>query len=184
MELGYARTSTRDQQAGFDAQLRDLRAAGCERIWSEHVSSVAARPELEAALDFARAGDRLTVCKLDRLARSVPNLLDIVARLERKGVALRILNMSLDTGAATGRMMLTVIGAIAAFEREMMLERQREGIDAAKRDGKYVGRQPTARRQRAEMQRLLAEGVNKSEIARRLGVSRRSVHRILDADAS
>jgi DNA invertase Pin-like site-specific DNA recombinase len=89
-----------------------------------------------------------------------------------------------DTGTATGRMMLTVIGAIAAFEREMMLERQREGIDAAKRDGKYVGRQPTARRQRGEMQRLLAEGVNKSEIARRLGVSRRSVHRILDADAS
>jgi DNA invertase Pin-like site-specific DNA recombinase len=86
-----------------------------------------------------------------------------------------------DTGAATGRMMLTVIGAIAAFEREMMLERQR--TDAAKRDGKYVGRQPTARRQRGEMQRLLAEGVNKSEIARRLGVSRRSVHRILDADA-
>src|ERR1700733_13932894 len=114
MILGYARTSTASQIAGLEAQERELRAAGCDKIFREQVSSVAERQQLEQALDYVREGDTFTVTKLDRLARSVGDLLEIVARLEGKGVSLRVLSMSgsqpLDTGTAIGRLMLAVIG--------------------------------------------------------------------------
>ena len=150
MLVGYARTSTAGQIAGLEAQERELRAAGCDKIFREQVSSVAERQQLEAALDYVREGDSFTVTKLDRLARSVGDLLAIVSRLEAKGVSLRVLSMSgtqsLDTSTATGRLMLSVIGAVGQAEREAMLERQREGIAKAKREGRYKGRVPTARR--------------------------------------
>jgi DNA invertase Pin-like site-specific DNA recombinase len=180
MIVGYARTSTTDQVAGLDAQIRDLTAAGCERIYRENVSSVAERPELAVMLDFVREGDVVLVTKVDRLARSTAHLWQIAERLQAKGVELRIANLGLDTATATGKLMLTVIGAIAAFEREMMLERQREGIEAARAAGKYRGRAPTVRRQLAEIQRLKADGVGGSEIAKRLGVGRASVYRVLN----
>src|SRR5208283_6011145 len=128
MIIGYARTSTAEQTAGLEAQQRDLLAAGVERAFSEQTSSVGSRPALEEALDFIRAGDVLVVTKLDRLARSVRDLCDIVDRIERKGASLRILAMSLDTATSAGRLMLNVFGSVAQFEREVMLERQREGI--------------------------------------------------------
>jgi DNA invertase Pin-like site-specific DNA recombinase len=137
MILGYSRTSTVEQIAGLEAQQRDLEAAGCERIWAEHVSAVAAeRPALAQALEFARDGDVLIVTKLDRLARSVADLLQIVAELERKKVALRILGLGLDTSTATGRLILSILGAIAEFERALMRERQLCGIAAAKKAGR------------------------------------------------
>ena len=121
--------------------------------------------------------------KLDRLARSVGDLLAIVARLEAKKVSLRVLSISgsqaLDTATSTGRLMLSVIAAVGQAEREAMLERQREGIAKAKREGRYKGRVPTARRQAAEVARLKAEGVRPSEIAGRLGIGRASVYRVL-----
>ncbi len=178
MLIGYARTSTLEQIAGIEAQVRDLSALGCKKVFQEHVSSVAARPELERAIEFAREGDTFVCTKLDRLARSVANLLAIVEKLTAKGVSLKILAMDLDTGTATGRMMLTVLGAVAAFEREMMLERQREGIAKAKAEGKYKGRAPTAQRQRDEVLRLAAEGISAAEIGRRLGMHRASVYRV------
>jgi DNA invertase Pin-like site-specific DNA recombinase len=154
MIVGYARTSSVGQIAGLEAQERELRAAGCDKIFREQVSSVAERQQLEAALDYVRDGDQFVCTKLDRLARSVGDLLAIVARLEAKKVGLRILSMSgaqsLDTSTATGRLMLAVIGAVGQAEREAMLERQREGIAKAKREGRYKGRVPTARRQAAE----------------------------------
>ena len=179
MTLGYARTSTLDQVAGFEAQLRDLEAAGCTKTFQEQVSSVGTRPQLDAALEFIRSGDTLIVTKLDRLARSTTHLLTITETIERKGAALRILNLSLDTSQPTGRMMLTMISAVAQFEREMMLERQREGIAKAKSEGRYKGRSPTARARTPEVIALRAQGVGPSEIVRRLGISRTSVHRIL-----
>src|SRR4051794_7993965 len=116
MIFGYARTSSAAQVAGLEAQERDLRAAGCERIFSEQVSSVAERQQLEQALDYVRDGDTFVCTKLDRLARSVGDLLPIVARLEAKRVNLRVLSISgnqpLDTSTATGRLMLSVIGAV------------------------------------------------------------------------
>jgi DNA invertase Pin-like site-specific DNA recombinase len=183
MIVGYARTSTLTQIAGLEAQVRELQAAGCERIFSEQVSSVAQREQLEQALDFCREGDTFTVTKLDRLARSVGDLLEIVARLEAKKVSLRVLSMSgtqpLDTSTATGKLMLAVIGAVGQAEREAMLERQREGIAKAKAQGRYKGRVPTARRQAAEIIRLKGSGVRPSEIAVRLGIGRASVYRVL-----
>ena len=174
MLVGYARTSSLAQAAGLEAQERELRAAGCDKIFREQVSSVAEREQLEAALDYVREGDTFTVTKLDRLARSVGDLLEIVARLEAKKVSLRVLSMSgaqpLDTGTATGRLMLAVIGAVGQAEREAMLERQREGIAKAKAQGRYKGRVPTVRRQAAEIIRLKEEGVRPSEIASRLGI--------------
>lgn len=182
MIVGYARTSTVEQAAGFEAQRRDLAAAGCEKVFAEQVSSVAERAQLEAALEWVRDGDVLVITKLDRLARSTINLLDIVARLDRKRVALRVLSMGggeVDSRTPTGRLMLTLLGGIAEFERGMMLERQREGIAKAKQDGKYKGRAPTARRKAGEVARLRGEGVGPAEIARRLGIGVASVYRIL-----
>lgn len=185
MLIAYARTSTTDQEAGLAAQQRDLRAAGCEKMFVEQVSSMAKRPQLEAALDFVREGDTLVVSKLDRLARSVADLLTIVSRLESKKVHLRVLAMNgsqpLDTGTAIGKLMLAVIGAVGQFEREMMLERQKEGIAKARREGRYKGRAPTARRQAGEIVRLKSEGLGASEIASRLGIGRASVYRVLGA---
>jgi DNA invertase Pin-like site-specific DNA recombinase len=184
MTVGYARTSTLDQEAGLEAQERDLAAAGCEKVFAERVSSVAPRAKLEAVLDFVREGDTLTVTKPDRLARSVADMLAIIARLEAKGVALRVLSMGgseVHTRTPTGKLMLTMLGAVAEFERALMLERQREGIAKAKAEGKYKGRVPTAQRQAADVRNLRAQGVKPAEIAARLGIGRASVYRLLQA---
>jgi DNA invertase Pin-like site-specific DNA recombinase len=157
------------------------------KVFAEQVSSVAERQQLEAALDFVREGDTFCVTKLDRLARSVADLLAIVARLEAKTVSLRVLsvfgNQALDTSTSTGRLMLAVIGAVGQAEREAMLQRQREGIAKAKADGRYKGRVPTARRQAAEIARLKSEGIRPAEIARKLEIGRASVYRVLKAAA-
>jgi DNA invertase Pin-like site-specific DNA recombinase len=183
MLVGYARTSSLGQVAGLEGQERELQAAACEKVFREQVSSVAKRDQLETALDYVREGDSLVVTKLDRLARSVGDLLSIVALLETKKVSLRVLSMSgsqpLDTGTAMGRLMLGVIGAVGQAERETMLERQREGIAKAQREGKYKGRAPTVRRRAAEIIRLKDAGVSPTEIAARLGIGRASVYRML-----
>ncbi len=183
--VGYARTSTTDQKAGLEAQLRDLEAAGCTKIFREELSSVAAtRPQLEAALEYVREGDTLVVTKLDRLARSVSDLVTIQGRLAEKGVGLRILALNLDTSTPHGKLMVNLLGSIAEFERELMLERQREGIAKAKADGKYIGRQPTARAKAREVMRLREEGKSAADIVRAVGISRASVFRILAENAS
>jgi DNA invertase Pin-like site-specific DNA recombinase len=180
MKVGYARTSTTGQVAGFETQLAELAQAGCEKVFQEQVSSVAPRAQLEGALDFIREGDLLVVCKLDRLARSTQHLLEIADRVKRKGADLKILNLGIDTSTATGKLLLTLIGAIAQFERENMLERQREGIAKAKTEGKYKGRAPTARAKTTEARTLKAEGLGATEIAKRLGIGRASVYRVLE----
>ena len=140
MLVGYARTSTTHQNAGLEEQIERLKKEGCEKIFSEQVSSVYQRDELKKAIDFVRSGDVFIVTKIDRLARTVSNLLDISKVLEEKNVQLKILDFGLDTHTATGKMMLNVIGAVAEFEREMMLERQRFGIEKAKSEGRFKGR--------------------------------------------
>jgi DNA invertase Pin-like site-specific DNA recombinase len=180
MKIGYARTSTLDQKYGLEAQIEELKAAGVEKVFQEQVSSVdAKRLQLEAAIDFCRKGDELIVTKLDRLARSVANLMEIVERLKAKEVSLVIRNLGIDTNTATGKLMLTLLGGISAFEREINLERQRAGIERARRAGKYRGRAPTARRKSDEIKALRAEGIKITEIAERLEVSERSVYRAL-----
>ena len=184
MKVGYGRTSTFEQQAGLEAQLRGLQAVGCQKVFSEQVSSVGKRPQLEACLDFVREGDTLVITKLDRLARSTQHLLEIADLVKRKGADLHILNLNIETSTATGKLLLTMIAAVATFEREMMLERQREGIAKAKAEGKYRGRKPTARARAAEIAALRADGVRPVDIARRLGIGRASVYRILESRPS
>lgn len=179
MKIGYARTSTVEQIAGLEGQERDLKAAGADKVFSERVSSVAKRDQLEAALEFCREGDTLIVTKLDRLARSMAHLVTITQQLEKKGVTLNVLAMNLDTSTPTGKLMLNLLGSIAQFERELMLERQLEGIAKAKAEGKYKGRVPTAQRKAADVIKLKAEGLKAEEIADRLKISRASVFRVL-----
>lgn len=177
MRIGYVRTSTLDQVAGFEAQERQLTAAGVERIFREQVSSVAARPELEKMLADIRQGDVLVVTKLDRLARSVRHLGEIVEHLDKTGAGLHILDMNIDSTSASGRLMLNVFGAVAQFEREMMLERQREGIDKAKREGKYKGRKPKGLPLQEQILAMKADGKGDTEIGRLLGIDRATVFR-------
>lgn len=182
MLVAYARVSTVDQVAGLEAQERDLVATGCTKLFTERVSSVAQRGQLAAALDFVREGDTLVVTRLDRLARSTADLLSIISVLESKRVALRVLDFggqAVDTLSPSGKLILTMFGAFAQFERELTLTRMREGIAKAKADGKYRGRAPTARRQARQVFDLRTSGTSASDIAARLGMSRSSVYRIL-----
>ena len=181
MIVGYARTSTADQVAGLESQILELQKYGCERIYSEHISSVAKRPELESAIDFAREGDTFIVTKLDRLARSIIDVLKIVEILNAKKVSLKIMNLGIDTNTTTGKLMLTLLGGIAQFEREIMLERQREGIAKAKKDGKYKGRKPISKDVRDKVIELGQDkNITKKELSQRLGISVRSIYNVLN----
>lgn len=185
--VGYARTSTTEQEAGLEAQIRDLQAVGCVKIFQEQASSVSDRAQLERALEYLRGGDTLVVCKVDRLARSTVGLWDLVKRLEGVedgGAGLRVLNLggeTVDTKSATGKLILTIFAGFAQFEREMMLERQREGIAKAKSEGRYKGRKPTARAKAEDAVRLYKAGRTVSQVAEELGIGRGSVYRAIDA---
>jgi DNA invertase Pin-like site-specific DNA recombinase len=177
--IGYARVSTVEQDAGFEEQQRQLEAAGCSRVFHEKVSAVSPqRPEFDRCLDYVREGDTLCVTRLDRLARSLADLMTIVATLERKRVGLRVLagGAAMDTSTASGRLMLQVFGAVAEFERSLMLERQKAGIAAAKAAGKYRGGRA---RYPERIRKLRAVGLSKAEIARRVGCSPVTVWRVL-----
>lgn len=183
MLVGLARTSTVEQEAGLEAQVRDLKAFGCDEIYQEQVSSVGERLQLDAAIKSLRQGDKLVVTKLDRLARSVRHLGDLLETLEAKGAGLVILSMGgqqVDTTTATGKMMLNVMASVAQFEREMMLERQKEGIAKAKADGKYNGRKPTAMAKSEAALALLKSGMSKVKVCEQLGISLASLYRILE----
>ena len=135
---------------------------------------------MDAALDSIHDGDTLVVTKLDRLARSTAHLVQITDGLEAKGASMHILNLGVDTGTPTGRLMLKMLGAIAQFEREILLERQREGIAKAKAEGRYKGRKPTARAKAKDVLQLKDNGVGATEISRTLGIGRASVYRIIN----
>ncbi len=180
MKIGYARTSTTRQAAGLAAQLRELLTReGCEEVFQEQVSAVGERTQLDAALRFLRPGDQLVVTRLDRFARSLEHALALERAIAGKGASLVVLDPAIDTATPIGRLLFGMIGAVAQFEREIMLDRQREGIARAAAAGKYKGRQPTARRKAAEVLALRAERLSAEKIAERLGIGRSSVNRIL-----
>lgn len=173
--VGYARVSTTGQN--LEAQLSALN--DCDIIFQEKASGVKAeREELNRLLEYVRAGDIVKITKLCRLARNTKHLLEVVETLDRKQVSLQVINLGIDTASPTGRLMVTLIGAIATFERQLLLERQAEGISLAKQKGKYKGRKPTARAKQTDISSLLAEGISKSQIAERLGISLSSVYRL------
>lgn len=178
MLIGYARVSTEEQN--LDAQIAQLRAAGCERVVDEKESGadVAGRDGLRSILRLIGPGDVLVVCKLDRLARRTLDMLQLVEEITKRGAGVRSLAESwADTTSPAGTLMLTVMAGIAQFERERMLERQRDGIDRAKAAGKYMGRKREI--DPGDVARLRAEGLGASLIARTLRCSRQSVYRLL-----
>lgn len=184
MLVGYARTSTSDQKAGLEAQERDLKAAGCEKVFAEHASaSTAQRDQLQGALEFIRNGDTLIITKVDRAARSTADFLGIVEQVRAKGASLIVLSLGgqrMDTSTPTGKLMLTMLAGVAEFERDMMLERQREGIAKAKAEGRYKGRPATVMSQAEKVQDMKDSGISAAQIAQQLGIARSSVYRCLE----
>lgn len=180
MLIGYARTSTKDQEYSLEAQIQRLKEVGCEKHYQEQVSSVdAKRQQLEAALDYIREGDVLVVTKLDRLARSVANTVEIQKALEKKNAGLKILDIDIDTTTPIGKLQFNLLAAIAQFEREVMLERQRVGIEKAKAEGKYKGRQPLSLKKKEQIKELLTTNtMPKEAIAKAVGVGVATVYRV------
>lgn len=175
--IGYARVSTTGQD--LTVQLAALKAAGCDVIRSEKAggASTAGRPELATVLEFIREGDVLVVTRVDRLARSIGDLQDIVRTLRGKGARLQVTEQPIDTGTAAGKAFLDMLGVFAEFETNLRRERQMEGISRAKALGVYKGRRPSI--DGATIVSLKAEGIGPAEIARRLGIGRASVYRVL-----
>ena len=175
--VGYGRVSSTGQS--LDVQVDQLRDAGCEEIFAEKKTGTTTdgREQLEQALKFVRKGDVFVVCRLDRLARSIVDLRKIVDQLEAKSVGFRCLQQgSIDTTRAEGRLLLNILASFAEFETEIRKERQREGIDKAKADGRYRGRPQSIDPSR--IAELEAEGLGASAIAKRLGIGRASVYRL------
>ncbi|MGE0156779.1 MAG: recombinase family protein [Geobacter sp.] len=175
--IGYARVSTEGQE--LTAQLEQLNGAGVDKVFKEKASGVKQdRPQLTAMIDTLREGDTVIICKLDRIARSTKHLLEIVDQLEAKQVAFKVLNINLDTSTPTGKLMLSMLAAIGQFEREMMLERQKEGIRIAKDAGRYKGRKAAARAKTDKVLELLSQGKTKQAVADELKIGVASVYRI------
>jgi DNA invertase Pin-like site-specific DNA recombinase len=177
--IGYARVSTFEQD--LDVQIAALKGAGCNVIRSEKRSgtSTAGREELRTTLDFIRKGDTLVVTRIDRLARSIGDLQDIVRELRGKGATLKATEQPIDTSTAAGKAFLDMLGVFAEFETNLRRERQLEGISAAKARGVYKGRPATI--EPAKVAALKAQGLGATEIAKQLGVGRASVYRVLGA---
>lgn len=176
--VGYARVSSFGQ--ALEVQAVALREAGCDKVFAEKRSGTTqeGREELRRALEYVREGDVFLVTRIDRLARSVSDLGEIVTALTSKGVSFRALQQGeFDTTAATGRLFLTMLGAFAEFETHLRRERQMEGIAKAKADGRYKGRPETV--DKGAIHRLHGEGVKPTHIAQRLGIARSTVYEAL-----
>jgi DNA invertase Pin-like site-specific DNA recombinase len=175
--IGYARVSTADQD--LDTQIQRLKAEGCELIRSEKVSggSREGRTELATILDFLRPGDELVVMRLDRLGRDTRDVLNLIHEVEQTGAWVTVLDPHVSTRGEMGHIVLTVLGMVAQMERRFIKERQREGIEKAKRDGAYRGGVP--RIDHAKIFDLHNEGQGPAAIARVIGCSRMQVYRVL-----
>lgn len=178
-KFGYARVSTLDQSTSI--QVEALKNAGCKIVREEKASgtSTKGRPQLATLLEFIDKGDTLVVTRIDRLARSIGDLQDIVRHLKAKGADLQAVEQPIDTSTAAGKAFLDMLGVFAEFETNLRRERQMEGIAKAKAAGKYKGRPPSI--DTTAIQALKAEGLGATEIARRLGIGRASVYRALSA---
>lgn len=180
MDVGYIRTSKKDQNP--ELQRRDLEAIGCERIYEEQVSSrKEGRPELRAALDYCREGDRLVVWKLDRLGRSLRELIDSVNALGERGAKFVSLRESIDTTTLGGRLVFDVFASVAEFERDLIRERTMVGLEAARARGRKGGRKRALDdRQVAMARRMMADReASAAEVARAFGVSKPTLYRYL-----
>jgi DNA invertase Pin-like site-specific DNA recombinase len=183
--IGYSRISTQDQDASL--QNDDLKAAGCRRIFTDTASgSKASRPQLDRMLDHLREGDTVVVWRLDRLGRSLKNLLELVALFDEKAVKFRSIKDSIDTGSANGRLFFSIMGALAQFEKELLVERTNAGLTAARARGRVGGRPRALDEKKVATARKLYGSREHTvpEIARMLGVSVATVYRNLESSQS
>ncbi|WAX79578.1 recombinase family protein [Streptomyces sp. KMM 9044] len=180
MRIGVARVSTRDQHP--EAQEDALRTAGCEKVFTDKASGkLARRPELDKALLIAREGDQLVVTKLDRLGRSLENLIDLSKDLQARGVDLVVLDQGIDTSTALGRMFFQILGAIAEFEHALMSERTRDGLAAARARGRTGGQKPKLGPRQVKLAREMYDSGDYTvqQIADEFGVARPTIYRHL-----
>lgn len=179
MKIGYARVSTIDQNP--QSQTDALKAAGCDRIITEKVSGASStRPQLDKLLASLSQGDVLVVMRLDRLGRSLPHLIEVVRTLEGQGAGLLSLSEAIDTTTAGGRLIFHLMGALAEFERALIIERTQAGLQAARKRGARVGRPPALTNAQVKHARTLIEGgETPSAVARSLGVNRATLYRAL-----
>lgn len=176
--VGYARVSTEEQDLSI--QINALSNCGCEKIFQEKRSGTSLdRTELDSCLSYLREGDSLVVTRIDRLARSLRDLQNIVHDLKHRGIELRATEQPIDTGTAAGKAFLDMLGVFAEFETNLRRERQIEGIAKAKRAGKYKGRKPTARAKSSQIWELFDQGKTKKEIAEEVKIGIASVYRVL-----
>lgn len=183
MKVGYARVSTQEQEGSLGGQESALRAAGCERVFSDRISGArAVRPGLQSTLDYLRANeDVLVVTRLDRLGRSLPDALRTVQELADRGIGLEALDVQLDTSTASGKMMLTLLLALAEWERDLLPERTLEGVARARAAGRHPGPKPKLDQERAAAVRAaVAGGQPVAAVARAFGVSRPTVYKALE----
>lgn len=182
-KIGYARVSTEDQK--LDRQLEQLRALTLDRVFEDKASGKnLERPAFVEMMNYVRAGDILYVCSMDRLAHNLQDLLEVTQRLQNKGVTVHFLKENLmlspeGEGQPISKLLLSMMGAVAEFERSLIRERQREGIEIAKKRGAYKGRKPLDEKLVEEARKLYQQGVPISTLARRLNVSRPSLYKYL-----
>jgi DNA invertase Pin-like site-specific DNA recombinase len=180
MRIGVARVSKRDQHP--EAQQDALKAAGCEKVFTDKASGkLARRPKLDKALLVAREGDQLVVTKLDRLGRSLDNLIDLAKDLQARGVDLVVLDQGIDTSTAVGRMFFQILGAIAEFEHALMSERTMNGLEAARARGRTGGQKPKLGPRQVQLAREMYDSgeLTVQQIADEFGVTRPTIYRHL-----
>lgn len=179
MKIGYGRVSTRDQDPAM--QEAALLAAGCERVWTEKASGVKwDRPVLTRILDeILRPGDTLVVWKLDRLARSVRQLTTTIEDLKKRGIAFQSLTEAIDTNTPTGMLVFHLMGSIAEFERELIRERSREGLKAARAKGRFGGRPRKMTKKDVLAAKAMMSAMTAAEVAKRFGVARGTLYRLI-----
>lgn len=184
MLIGYARVSTQDQS--LELQRQALRQAGCQKVFDDHISGTRAeRPGLARALAMLRDGDMLVVWKLDRLGRSVKQLVDLVGHLHQQGIHFHSLTDAIDTGTPSGRFFFHMMASLAEMERDLIVERTRAGLEVARQLGRKGGRKPKMTPGKIESARkLLASGMPPGEVAKNLGVSVPTLYRWLPACGS
>ena len=178
MKVGYARVSTQDQNP--DLQIDALKEAGCEKVFIEKVSGIAKqRPELSSALEYMRAGDTLVVWRMDRLARSLSQLIDTVESLEAKQMGFCSLNESIDTTTAGGKLIFHIFGSLSEFERSIIKERTKAGLEAARKQGRVGGRKPKLKAEDVESIKTLLANPKFSvkDIAERHNISVATLYR-------
>lgn len=182
MKVGYARVSTKGQSESLETQREALEAAGCARVFQDTISGAkAARPGLKAALDYMRDDDVLVVTRLDRLGRTALDTLRTIEKLAQQDVAVIVLKPELDTRTKEGKLMVTFMSGLAEFERDLLIERTKEGVAHARAEGRVAGPKPKLSAEQVRMARKAIEGGESvAAVARSLGVSRQTLYRAME----